>query len=111
MGRGRPPRCPYCKKSTKSVLKGYRYNKTGMVKLRRCLACKRRWTVGPAPQGSKPPSPEAGGTAPAEAQPAALASEPAARVDHLDRDKNLELTLSGEGSPGHYDPGGKERSV
>jgi len=110
MGRGRPPRCPYCKAS-KSVLKGYRYNKTGTVKLRRCLACKRRWTVGPALKGTKPPSPEAGGTAPAKAQPAAPTNEPTGQINHLDKDKNLELTLSGEGSPSHYDPGGEERSV
>lgn len=45
MGRGRPHKCPYCG-ATKSAAKGFRYNKTGIVKLRRCKACKRRWTTG-----------------------------------------------------------------
>ena len=53
MGRGRPPLCPNCGKA-RSVMKGYRYNKGGIVRLRRCLACKRRWTVGPASKGTKP---------------------------------------------------------
>ena len=45
MGRGRPYKCPYCE-ATENVAKGYRYNKTGKVKLRRCKACGRRWTTG-----------------------------------------------------------------
>jgi hypothetical protein len=110
MGRGRPPVCPYCKKA-RSVMKGYRYNKSGVARLRRCLSCKRRWTVGPASKGNKPPSLEAGGNAPKQAQPAAPMNEPTGRIDHLDRDKNLELTLSGEGSPSQNDPGREERSV
>ena len=110
MGRGRPPTCPYCKK-TRSVMKGYRYNKMGIVKLRRCLACKRRWTAGPASKGNKPPSRQAGGNPPAEPQPAVPMIESAAEIDRLDKDRNLELTLSGEGSPSHYDPGREERTM
>lgn len=49
MGRGRPPKCPYCGATGQSVAKGFRYNKNGAVRLRRCKACKRRWTIGPAP--------------------------------------------------------------
>jgi hypothetical protein len=45
MGRGRPHKCPYCA-ATRTVAKGFRYNKTGIVKLRRCKVCKRRWTTG-----------------------------------------------------------------
>ena len=45
MGRGRPHKCPYCAATT-SVAKGFRYNRGGKVRLRRCKACGRRWTVG-----------------------------------------------------------------
>ena len=92
-------------------MKGYRYNKSGVARLRRCLSCKRRWTVGSASKGNKPPSPQAGGNALKQAQPAAPMTEPSGQIDHLARDKKLELTLSGEGSPSHEDPGGEERSV
>ena len=47
MGRGRPHKCPYCG-ATRTVAKGFRHNKTGIVKLRRCKVCKRLWTTGPA---------------------------------------------------------------
>ncbi len=52
MGRGRPHKCPYCG-STKTASKGFRYNRAGTVKLRRCTACKRRWTAGVAAAGQK----------------------------------------------------------
>lgn len=45
MGRGRPHKCPYCD-ATKSVAKGFRYNRSGKVRLRRCKECGRRWTCG-----------------------------------------------------------------
>jgi len=110
MGRGRPPRCPYCK-ATRSVLKGYRYNKAGTVKLRRCLACKRRWTAGPGPKGKKPSSREAGGNDRTQPQADVPRTEASAEVEQSDKDKKIELTLSGEVSPSHYDPGREERSV
>ncbi len=48
---GRPFKCPYCGVSGKSVAKGFRYNKSGKVRLRKCRACNRRWTAGPSPKG------------------------------------------------------------
>lgn len=47
MSRGRPHKCPYCN-ATRSVAKGFRCNKSGKVRLRRCKECGRRWTVGPS---------------------------------------------------------------
>ena len=38
-------------------------------------------------------------------------NEPTGQIDHVDKDKKIELTLRGEVSPSHYDPGGKERRV
>jgi len=46
MKRGRPYKCPYCNIAGENVAKGYRYNKSGKVRLRRCKACGRRWTTG-----------------------------------------------------------------
>jgi|APSaa5957512622_1039677.scaffolds.fasta_scaffold52357_2 hypothetical protein len=36
--------CPYCG-ATKTIAKGFRYNKAGPVLLRRCKSCGRRWTA------------------------------------------------------------------
>ena len=45
MPRGRPVKCPYCG-STTSTLKGFRKTLTlGIRRIRRCKACKRRFTV------------------------------------------------------------------
>lgn len=45
---GRPHKCPYCR-SAKSIAKGFRYNRGGAMRLRKCLGCHRRWTAGAAP--------------------------------------------------------------
>jgi len=54
---GRPFKCPYCG-SNASTAKGYRYNKDGAARLRKCKDCNRRWTVKPgpvdAPQSGQP---------------------------------------------------------
>ena len=55
---GRPFKCPYCQNSS-STAKGYRYNKDGAVRLRKCKACNRRWTVKSGP-AEPPQSAQAG---------------------------------------------------
>jgi len=40
----RPFKCPYCE-STKSIWKGYRKRQNDRVRLRKCSACKRKWTT------------------------------------------------------------------
>ena len=121
MGRGRPHKCPYCE-ATKSVAKGFRYNKGGKVRLRRCKACGRRWTTGLAPddQSSEATVVEEAAPVPADqfADNAAVApghvEETAASDDEIGEDPEgrTELPLSGEGSPSQDDSGeeGKEES-
>jgi len=113
MGRGRPPLCPFCR-GTKSVAKGYRYNKAGKVRLRRCKGCGRRWTVGPArdepkPELSKeaPPEPQQADKCPGQEAPDSGAQSTETDVQ---TENERELPLSGEGSPSHEDPG-KEREA
>lgn len=53
---GRPHKCPYCG-ATRNTGKGYRYNKSGKVRIRKCKDCGRRWTVGPAPSPEAAPEP------------------------------------------------------
>ena len=43
-GKGRPYKCPRCG-STRTSWKGYRPLKNGRVRLRRCRACKRKFTT------------------------------------------------------------------
>ena len=40
----RPHKCPYCGLN-RNTAKGFRRNRNGKVRLRRCKACGRRWTV------------------------------------------------------------------
>ena len=40
----RPYKCPYCGQN-RNTAKGFRQNRDGKVRLRRCKACGRRWTV------------------------------------------------------------------
>ena len=57
----RPYKCPHCGTVGQSTAKGFRYNKAGKVRLRRCRSCGRRWTVGPAAvehENSKAPAEE-----------------------------------------------------
>lgn len=49
----RPFKCPYCG-STSNQSKGFRYNKAGAVRLRRCNSCGRKWTVGGVPVEQSP---------------------------------------------------------
>ena len=112
MGRGRPPLCPFCRGS-KSVAKGYRYNKSGKVRLRRCKGCGRRWTVGPARNEPKPDASTEPSSEPQAAdQYPAQSEQPESDKDvdktKIGEDRRIELPLSGEGSPSQDDPG-KER--
>ena len=43
MHAGRPAKCPFCG-SYRSTLKGRRTNKAGVVRIRKCKQCGRRWT-------------------------------------------------------------------
>ena len=120
MARGRPHKCPYCE-ATKSVAKGFRYNRDGKVRLRRCKVCGRRWTVGPAPE-----EPESAGVPASRNEAPADATRPEGvppddgDSDEQGRDgrekrqqetgepeeaRRIELPLSGGGSPSQEDPG------
>ena len=121
MTRGRPHKCPYCEATT-SVAKGFRYNKAGKVRLRRCKSCGRRWTAGAVHEEQKP---DAGGgdqeTMEMAEVPDDYTSEPAVDVpDQVEQgkeiaesdqetgeepDRGIELSLSGEESPNHEDSG------
>ena len=122
MGRGRPHKCPYCE-ATKSVAKGFRYNRSGKVRLRRCKGCGRRWTVGTVQEEEMTDSPppvtiDRQENPPALQEAEAAGHEPTAADHPTDRteDRNLddrapeenrsiELSLSGEESPSQEDPG------
>ena len=62
---GRPYTCPYCEVAGENVAKGFRLNKDGKVRLRRCKACGRRWTV----RGSSAPAEETTMPAPVAGSP------------------------------------------
>ena len=131
MGRGRPHKCPYCE-ATKSVAKGFRYNRSGKVRLRRCKACGRRWTVGTVQEEeiADPPQPvriDGQENPPALQEAEAAGHEETSTVaDHAtdrtedrdqdseatEEDRSIELSLSGEESPSHENPGkeGEEES-
>lgn len=116
MARGRPHKCPYCEATT-SVAKGFRYNKGGKVKLRRCKVCGRRWTVGLASQGQALAIPAVEKGAPAPDSPVVELSddtpdlmeqreEPA--INEGQTVHETELPLGGEGSPSQNDSGEEE---
>lgn len=123
MGPGRPHKCPYCD-ATKSVSKGFRYNKVGKVRLRRCKACGRRWTAGPPPAVQAPiPTETVGetlvaaqhGTEPrTDDQPKQLSqgiwpkNDTQEVEDDEQAERSTELSLSGEGSPSQDDSGKEE---
>ena len=124
MARGRPHKCPYCE-ATKSVAKGFRYNRSGKVRLRRCRSCGRRWTVGPVPEEPSNTKSDAPGgedtryMTNSEERPADAGVSNEQERDESEKqerdstqpeeDRRIELPLSGEGSPSHEDPGkGKE---
>ena len=67
MGRGRPPKCPFCG-SFHSVLKGIRVTKTlGNRRIRLCKKCGRKFTPKNQKVVEKPSKPsKVGATAPAE---------------------------------------------
>ena len=100
MGRGRPHKCPYCA-ATKSVAKGFRYNKDGKVRLRRCKICGRRWTAATAigEQSSSICAPEDNSGLSSDALSGYGARQASNRA--------IELSLSAEGSPSQEDSGGE----
>ena len=118
MGRGRPHKCPYCGATT-SVAKGFRYNKSGKVRLRRCKGCKRRWTTGPVPDEQEAGSGVDAAETPASQDPIAHEQtdadnheQPAQNSDDMTKDetdseeeRRIELPLSPEVSPSQNDPG------
>lgn len=104
MGRGRPHKCPYCG-ATKNVAKGFRYNKAGIVKLRRCLKCRRRWTAGVKPADQKSPDPTQISGEQGLMGSNSLKTETQPAPEQVDQERNIELPLSGEVGPSHDDPG------
>ena len=100
MGRGRPAKCIYCG-ATSSVAKGFRHNKSGKVRLRRCKACGRRWTVGPA-RDEKPPETEQPKMPDLTDDPATPDQEPFGCEPH-----RTNLPQNGEEIVGH-EPSGEE---
>jgi len=121
MGRGRPHKCPYCE-ATKSVAKGFRYNKAGKVRLRRCKDCGRRWTTGLVPDemeeiprnfaaeppGENPGFEELDFTNQAESAEKGEEQREVSRVTEetgTEEERRTELPLSGEEGPSHEDPG------
>ena len=120
-GPGRPHRCPYCS-GTRSVAKGFRYNKTGKVKLRRCKECGRRWTTAPVAGDAPSAAPVAVETAPVVPEPMEDASaDIPGRADEREDtagvvagcgqepERTTELSLSGDGGPRQNDSGAEER--
>ena len=106
MTRGRPHKCPYCE-ATRNVAKGFRYNRSGKVRLRRCKQCGRRWTVGPAQI-------ENGAHAEQPARPTEPQHEAGPRPDGVDisgesensqKNRSIELSLGAGESPSHENPG------
>lgn len=118
MARGRPHKCPYCEATT-SVAKGFRYNRAGKVRLRRCKSCGRRWTVGPVPadirsDGVDAPKNEASANAassddiPPEGgcqEQDGMQEEQLHEAPESEQERRIELSLGGEGSPSQDDPG------
>jgi len=45
MGKGRPSKCPHCKKSARSISKGFKYRAHGKAKDRKCCNCGKRYLV------------------------------------------------------------------
>ena len=124
MGRGRPHKCPYCE-AAESVAKGFRYNRSGKVRLRRCKACGRRWTIGPVQDDgiAEPPQTTRNGgqenpsvlheAVAAGHEESRMTDEPTDRTEDRnpgdggepEENRRTELSLSGEGSPSHENPG------
>ena len=104
---GRPYTCPYCGVMGESLAKGFRYNKSGKVRLRRCKSCGRRWTI----EGSlisaddvSPSDATSGAEAPdqpeAETQSSEEAGLPPPPAEESSR-------YGADGSPSQNDPGGE----
>jgi len=103
MGRGRPYKCPYCEGSN-TVAKGFRYNKSGTVRLRRCKGCGKRWTAGPASSnGAAAGSGEDPTPSEQNSDNASEAQQPEEVVPEADG--SIELSLPAEESPSQNDPG------
>jgi len=66
--------CPYCG-SRNSIAKGYRYNRSGKVPLRRCKECGRRWTVNGDPVDIGGPDAVSEAAAPTPVPPAGTAED------------------------------------
>lgn len=110
MGRGRPRKCPYCG-ATKSVAKGFRYNKTGTVKLRRCKACNRRWTTGPGTAEDACFAQDVASQKHTDAQSASVMKETAsAEAKPFNEQESVELSLGGGVRPSQEDPGAEEKT-
>jgi hypothetical protein len=89
MGKGRPPKCPYCGSTKPSQAKGFRYNKSGIVRLRRCKACKRRWTLGPVMTNGQVSSPAFVSPPSSNTQSTGQCENEIMRPDQLDSGNNL----------------------
>jgi transcription elongation factor Elf1 len=109
---GRPHKCPYCL-ATNSVAKGFRNNRSGKVRLRRCKECGRRWTVGPASDQEhadvQPHESKAIAMGELSEEDTARECQPRSGESESSADnREAELPLSADKSPDREDPGGKE---